>query len=308
MIYPSIAQLIGGTPLLELRNLENNHHLQARLLAKLEKNNPAGSSKDRVALQIILAGERQGLLRPGGTIIEATSGNTGIALCAIAAARGYGCIIVMPDTMSRERRLLISALGGKLVLTPGQEGMTGAVAKARELQKAIPGSIIAGQFINPANPESHYHSTGPEIWEDTDGNVDIFVAGIGTGGTITGTGGYLREKNPKIRIIGVEPKESPLITKGFSGPHSIQGIGANFIPEILDLSMVDEVVTVATEDAYAAGRQLAREEGVLVGISSGCALHAALELAKKEEHKGKTIVVLLPDSGERYLTTPMYQE
>ena len=225
----------------------------------------------------------------------------------MAAARGYKCIIVMPDSMSMERRLLMSAFGGELVLTPGKDGMTGCIARAEELKKQIPGSIIAGQVTNPANPEAHYKTTGPEIWEDTEGNVDIFVAGIGTGGTITGTGRYLREKNPRVRIIGAEPADSPLITKGISGPHGIQGIGANFIPEILDLTIVDEVVTVTTEDSYAAGRRMGREEGILCGISSGCALHVALELAKKEENKGKTIVVLLPDSGERYLTTPMYQ-
>ena len=277
------------------------------MLAKIEGCNPAGSAKDRVALNMILDAEEKGLLKPGATIIEPTSGNTGIGLCAVAAARGYKCLIVMPDSMSMERRLLMTAFGGELVLTPGKDGMTGCIAKAEELQKTIPGSIIAGQFTNPANPEAHYKTTGPEIWEDTEGNVDIFVAGIGTGGTITGTGRYLREKNPNVRIIGAEPADSPLITRGISGPHGIQGIGANFIPEILDLTVVDEVVTVTTEDSYAAGRRMGREEGVLVGISSGCALHVALELAKKEENKGKTIVVLLPDSGERYLTTPMYQ-
>ena len=307
MIYTSSAQLIGRTPLLELTNIEKKDRLCARVLAKLESRNPAGSAKDRVALNMILDAEEKGLLKPGATIIEPTSGNTGIGLCAVAAARGYKCVIVMPDSMSMERRLLMSAFGGELVLTPGAEGMSGCIAKAQELQKTVPGSIIAGQFTNPANPEAHYKSTGPEIWEDTEGNVDIFVAGIGTGGTITGTGRYLREKKPNVKIIGAEPADSPLITKGISGPHGIQGIGANFIPEILDLTLVDEVVTVETADAYAAGRRLGREEGVLCGISSGCALHVALELAKKEENRGKTIVVLLPDSGERYLTTPMYQ-
>ena len=308
MIYTSVTQLMGRTPLLELTNLEKTDHLYARVLAKVEGFNPAGSAKDRVALNMILDAEERGLLTPGATIIEPTSGNTGIGLCAVAAARGYKCIIVMPDSMSRERCLLVSAFGGQLILTPGKDGMTGCIAKAEELKKQIPGSIIAGQFTNPANPEAHYKTTGPEIWEDTEGNVDIFVAGIGTGGTITGTGKYLREKNPKITIIGAEPADSPLITKGISGPHGIQGIGANFIPEILDLTLIDEVVTVTTEDSYAAGRRLGREEGILCGISSGCALHVALELAKKEENKGKTIVVLLPDSGERYLTTPMYQD
>ena len=307
MIYRSVTQLMGNTPLLELCNIEKNDHLYARVLAKIEGCNPAGSAKDRVALNMILDAEEKGLLKPGATIIEPTSGNTGIGLCAVAAARGYKCLIVMPDSMSMERRLLMTAFGGELVLTPGKDGMSGCIAKAEELKKEIPGSIIAGQFTNPANPEAHYKTTGPEIWEDTEGNVDIFVAGIGTGGTITGTGKYLREKNPKVRIIGAEPADSPLITRGVSGPHGIQGIGANFIPEILDLKLIDEVVTVTTEDSYAAGRRMGREEGILCGISSGCALHVALELAKKEENQGKTIVVILPDSGERYLTTPMYQ-
>ena len=307
MIYTSVTQLIGGTPLLELTNIEKKDHLYARVLAKIEGANPAGSAKDRVALNMILDAEEKGILTPGATIIEPTSGNTGIGLCAVAAAWGYHCIIVMPDSMSMERRLLMSAFGGELVLTPGELGMSGCIAKAEELKKQIPGSIIAGQFTNPANPEAHYRTTGPEIWADTDGNVDIFVAGIGTGGTITGTGKYLREKNPRVTILGAEPADSPLITRGISGPHGIQGIGANFIPEILDLTVVDQVVTVTTEEAYAAGRRLGREEGILCGISSGCALHVALELAKKEENKGKTIVVLLPDSGERYLTTPMFQ-
>ena len=307
MIYTSVAQLIGKTPLLELTNIEKQDHLYARVLAKLESCNPAGSAKDRVALNMILDAEEKGILTPGATIIEPTSGNTGIGLCAVAAARGYKCIIVMPDSMSMERRLLVSAFGGELVLTPSAIGMTGCIAKAEELKKQIPGSIIAGQFVNPANPEAHYKTTGPEIWEDTEGNVDFFVAGIGTGGTISGTARYLRERNPKITIVGAEPADSPLITRGVSGSHGIQGIGANFIPDTLDLSLVDEVVTVETADAYAAGRRMGREEGILCGISSGCALHVALELAKKEENKGKTIVVLLPDSGERYLTTPMYQ-
>ena len=253
MLYTSSAQLIGNTPLLELSNIEKHDHLCARILAKLEGCNPAGSAKDRVALNMILDAEEKGLLQPGATIIEPTSGNTGIGLCAVAAARGYKCLIVMPDSMSMERRLLMTAFGGELVLTPGSLGMTGCIARAEELQKQIPGSIIAGQFVNPANPEAHYKTTGPEIWEDTDGNVDIFVAGIGTGGTITGTARYLREKNPNVRIIGAEPADSPLITRGISGPHGIQGIGANFIPEILDLTLIDEVVTVTTEDSYAAG-------------------------------------------------------
>ena len=306
-IYTSVAQLIGHTPLLELTNIAKNDNLNARVLAKLEGCNPAGSSKDRVALSMILDAEEKGILKPGSVIIEPTSGNTGIGLCSVAAARGYKCIIVMPDSMSMERRLLMTAFGGELVLTPGAQGMTAAIAKAEELAKELPGSWIAGQFVNPANPKAHYLTTGPEIWEDTDGHVDIFVAGIGTGGTITGTGKYLKEQNPNIKIVGVEPADSPLITKGKAGPHGIQGIGANFIPEILDTKLPDEVVTVTTEEAYAAGRRLGTEEGVLAGISAGAALHVALDLAKKAENAGKTIVALLPDSGERYLTTPMYQ-
>ena len=307
-IYTSVAQLIGKTPLLALNNIAKHDGLKATVLAKLEGCNPAGSAKDRVALSMILDAEEKGILKPGSVIIEPTSGNTGIGLCSVAAARGYKCIIVMPDSMSMERRLLMTAFGGELVLTPGAGGMSAAIAKAEELAQEIPGSWIAGQFVNPANPKAHYLTTGPEIWEDTDGNVDLFVAGIGTGGTITGTGKYLKEKNPNVKIVGVEPADSPLITKGKAGPHGIQGIGANFIPEILDTSLLDEVVTVTTEAAYAAGRRLGTEEGFLAGISAGAALHAALELAKKEENAGKTIVVLLPDSGERYLTTPMYQK
>ena len=307
-IYTSVAQLIGHTPLLELTNIEKNDTLKARVLAKLEGCNPAGSAKDRVGLSMILDAEEKGILKPGSVIIEPTSGNTGIGLCSVASARGYKCIIVMPDSMSMERRLLMTAFGGELVLTPGAGGMSAAIAKAEELAKEIPGSWIAGQFVNPANPKAHYLTTGPEIWEDTDGKVDIFVAGIGTGGTITGTGKYLKEKNPNVKIVGVEPADSPLITKGIAGPHGIQGIGANFVPEILDTSLLDEVVTVTTEEAYASGRRLGTEEGVLAGISAGAALHVALELAKQEENAGKTIVALLPDSGERYLTTPMYQK
>ena len=306
-IYTSAAQLIGKTPLLELTNIAKNDSLKATVLVKLEGRNPAGSAKDRVALSMVLDAEEKGILKPGSVIIEPTSGNTGIGLCSVAAARGYKCIIVMPDSMSMERRLLMTAFGGELVLTPGAGGMSAAIAKAEELAKEIPGSWIAGQFVNPANPKAHYLTTGPEIWEDTDGHVDIFVAGIGTGGTITGTGKYLKEKNPQVKIVGVEPADSPLITKGKAGPHGIQGIGANFIPEILDTGILDEVVTVTTEAAYAAGRRMGTEEGVLAGISAGAALHAALELAKKEENAGKTIVALLPDSGDRYLTTPMYQ-
>ena len=305
-IYTSASQLIGHTPLLELCNIESRDQLSARVLAKLESRNPAGSAKDRVALSMIDDAQAKGLLRPGSTIIEPTSGNTGIGLCSVAAARGYKCIIVMPDSMSMERRLLMTAFGAQLVLTPGAEGMTGAIAKAEELAREIPGSIIAGQFVNPANPEAHYRTTGPEIWEDTDGDVDIFVAGIGTGGTVTGVGRYLKEQNPNVKIVGVEPADSPLLTQGRSGPHGIQGIGANFIPEILDAALLDEVIPVTTEDAYTAGRRLGREEGILGGISSGAALWAALELAKRPENEGKTIVALLPDSGDRYLTTPMY--
>ncbi len=306
-IYTSVSQLIGRTPLLELCNIERHDQLKARVCVKLEGFNPAGSAKDRVALNMILDAEEKGLLKPGGVIIEPTSGNTGIGLCAVAAARGYHCIIVMPDSMSMERRLLMGAFGGELVLTPGDLGMSGCIAKAEELKQRNPGSMIAGQFENPANPQAHYQTTGPEIWEDTNGAVDIFVAGIGTGGTISGTGRYLKEQNPHIRIVGVEPADSPLLTQGRSGPHGIQGIGANFVPEIYDPSVVDTVCTVTTQEAYAAGRRLGTEEGLLAGISAGAALHAALLLAKAEENAGKTIVVLLPDSGERYLTTPMYQ-
>ena len=307
-IYTSSSQLIGKTPLLELCNIEKKDTLKARLLVKAEGFNPGGSAKDRVALAMILDAEEKGILKPGSVIIEPTSGNTGIGLCSVAAARGYRCIIVMPDSMSMERRLLMTAFGGDLVLTPGAEGMTGAIAKAEQLQKEIPGSFIAGQFENPANPRAHYLTTGPEIWQDTDGQVDIFVAGIGTGGTITGTARYLKEKNPALKAVGIEPADSPLITQGKAGPHGIQGIGANFIPVILDRSVVDEVVTVTTEQAYTAGRRLGKEEGLLCGISGGAALHAALQLAKLEENAGKTIVALLPDSGERYLTTAMYKE
>ena len=305
-IFTSVAQLIGRTPLLELTNIEKHEGLKARVLAKLEGCNPAGSAKDRVALSMILDAEEKGILKPGSVIIEPTSGNTGIGLCSVAAARGYKCIIVMPDSMSMERRLLMTAFGGELVLTPGAQGMTAAIARAEELAREIPGSWIAGQFVNPANPKAHYLTTGPEIWEDTEGCVDIFVAGIGTGGTVTGTARFLKEKNPAVKIVGVEPADSPLLTRGVAGPHGIQGIGANFVPEILDTGLLDEVVTVTTEEAYVSGRRLGTEEGVLAGISAGAALHVALELAKKEENAGKTIVALLPDSGERYLTTAMY--
>ena len=307
MIYTSVTELIGSTPILELKNIAKNDSLSVRLLAKLEGTNPAGSAKDRVALSMILDAEEKGVLQPGSVIIEPTSGNTGIGLCSVAAARGYKCIIVMPDSMSIERQKLMTAYGAQLVLTPGAGGMAAAIAKAEELKAQNPGSIIAGQFDNPANPAAHYRTTGPEIWADTDGKVDIFVAGIGTGGSITGTGRYLKEQNSDVKIVGVEPADSPLLTKGTAGPHGIQGIGANFVPSILDTGIIDEILTVTTSDAYVAGRRMGTEEGVLAGISGGAALWAALELAKRPENAGKTIVALLPDSGDRYLTTPMYQ-
>lgn len=304
-IYPSVEALIGHTPLVELSNLE--HGTGVRILAKLERTNPGGSVKDRVALAMINDAEQRGLLVPGSVIIEPTSGNTGLGLACIASIRGYRCIIVMPDSMSMERRLLMAAYGAELVLTPGAEGMAGAIAKAEALSHEIPGSFIPSQFDNPANPAAHYGTTGPEIWEDTDGTVDIFVAGVGTGGTITGVGKYLKECNPAIRIVAVEPAASPLLSGGQAGSHGLQGIGANFIPSILDTGLIDEVITVTDEDAYAAGRKLAAREGILAGISSGAAVHAAMELAGKPENSGKTIVVLLPDTGERYLSTPMFR-
>ena len=306
MLYSSVTDLIGGTPMLELKNIAAKDSLSVRLLVKLEGCNPAGSAKDRVALNMILDAEEKGLLQPGSVIIEPTSGNTGIGLCSVAAARGYKCIIVMPDSMSTERQKLMTAYGAELVLTPGAGGMSAAIAKAEELKASLPGSIIAGQFDNPANPAAHYRTTGPEIWADTQGKVDIFVAGIGTGGTITGTGKYLKEQNPDVKIVGVEPADSPLLTQGTAGPHGIQGIGANFIPSILDTGVIDEIMTVTTEAAYTTGRRMGTEEGVLAGISGGAALWAALELAKRPENAGKAIVALLPDSGERYLSTPMY--
>jgi len=306
-IFASAAQLIGRTPLLELGNIEKHDGLASRLLVKLESRNPAGSAKDRVALAMVEDAEKRGLLSPGAAIIEPTSGNTGIGLCSVAAARGYRCIIVMPDSMSRERIMIMRALGAEVVLTPGAGGMSAAIARAEEIAAATPGSWIAGQFTNPANPAAHYAATGPEIWADTDGKVDIFVACIGTGGTISGTGRYLKEQRADIRVVGVEPAESPLLTEGRAGPHGIQGIGANFIPDTLDRSVVDEVVTVRTEEAYAAGRRMGKEEGILVGISSGAALCAALRLAQDPANAGKTVVALLPDSGERYLTTAMYE-
>lgn len=306
-IYKNIEELIGKTPLLELTHLEEIHNLDARVLAKVEFLNPGGSAKDRVAKKMVEDAEAKGILKAGATIIEPTSGNTGIGLAVMAAARGYRAIIVMPDSMSMERRLLMSAFGAELVLTEGAKGMAGAIAKAEELAKEIPGAFIPGQFDNPANPQAHYESTGPEIYEDTDGKVDIFVAGIGTGGTITGVGRYLREKNPDVQIIGVEPASSPLLTEGRAGSHGLQGIGANFVPSILDTKLYNEIIPVKEEEAYAAGRAVAQKEGLLVGISSGAAIHAALEVAKRPENKGKNIVVLLPDTGDRYLSTSMFQ-
>ncbi len=306
MIYTSLDQLIGRTPMLRLKNIETELGLEANIIAKLEANNPAGSVKDRVALAMINQAEKEGKLKPGSTIIEPTSGNTGIGLCAVAAARGYRAIIVMPDSMSVERQKLMRAYGAELVLTPGSEGMSGAIAKAEELAVEIPDAIIAGQFTNPANPKAHYDTTGPEIYEDTEGRIDIFVAGVGTGGTLSGTGKYLKEKNPDIKVVAVEPADSPLLSQGRTGAHGIQGIGANFIPETLDRSVYDEIVTVKTEDAYSLARLMGTKEGVLCGISGGAALYAATELAKRPENKGKNIVVILPDSGERYLSTALY--
>lgn len=303
-IYSSADQLIGNTPLLEVPRLRKAEGLGARVLVKLEYFNPAGSVKDRVGKAMIDTAEAEGKLKPGSVIIEPTSGNTGIGLAAVAAARGYRIIIVMPDTMSIERRLLMKAYGAELVLTEGKLGMSGAIARAEVLQKEIPGSIIAGQFVNPANPAVHKATTGPEIWADTDGNVDIFVAGIGTGGTITGTGSYLKSRNPYVKVVGVEPAASPVLTKGTSGPHKIQGIGAGFVPEVLDVTVCDEILAVTDEDAYAAAKKIARVEGVFVGISSGASLWAAMELAKRPENAGKTIVALLPDGGDHYLSTP----
>ena len=307
-IYTSAEQLIGHTPLLELTHIEKKLDLKAKVLAKLEGFNPGGSAKDRVALAMINDAEEKGLLRPGSVVIEPTSGNTGIGLAVICTLRGYRCIIVMPDSMSMERRMLMKAYGAELVLTPGALGMQGAIEKAEELAADIPGSFIPGQFTNPANPEAHIRSTGPEIWEDTQGTVDIFVAGVGTGGTLTGVGRYLKEKKPSMRIVAVEPASSPLLGGGSAGPHGLQGIGANFIPKILDTQLYDSVIPVTEADAYAAGRLLGTTEGILAGISSGAALWAAIETAKKEENAGKTIVVLLPDCGDRYLSTPMFAD
>ena len=307
-IYTSVDQLIGGTPLLELSRLEREEGLEARILAKLECFNPAGSTKDRAARAMLDDAEARGLLRPGSVVIEPTSGNTGIGLASVAAARGYRVIIVMPETMSMERRLLMKAYGAELVLTEGAEGMKGAIARAEELAAEIPGSFIPGQFVNPANPAAHRASTGPEIWEDTGGKVDIFVAGVGTGGTITGVGQYLKEKNPAVKIVAVEPQDSPVLGGGCPGPHGIQGIGAGFVPVVLDTGVYDEIIPVSGADAFAAGRQVGRMEGVLVGISSGAAVWAAVRLARRPENRGKTIVALLPDAGDRYLSTPLFQE
>ncbi len=306
-IYTSADQLIGGTPLLELTHIEKEEGLKARVLAKLEYFNPAGSVKDRIALAMIDDAEERGVLKPGSVIIEPTSGNTGIGLAAVAAARGYRIIIVMPETMSVERRQLMKAYGAELVLSEGTKGMPGAIAKADELAKEIPNSFIAGQFVNPANPKIHRETTGPEVWNDTDGQVDIFVAGVGTGGTITGVGEYLKAQKSEVKVVAVEPAASPVLSKGVSGPHKIQGIGAGFVPEVLNTGIYDEIIPVANEDAFAVGRLIGRKEGVLVGISSGAAAWAAIELAKRPENEGKTIVVLLPDTGDRYLSTPLFE-
>ena len=306
-VYCSVEQLIGHTPLLELGRIMKNEGLSARLLAKLEMRNPAGSVKDRVAKAMLDDAEEKGLLKPGAVIIEPTSGNTGIGLCAIAALRGYRCIIVMPASMSRERQLLMKAYGAEVVLSPAEKGMAGAIAMAEELARQYPDSFIPGQFVNPANPAAHEATTGPEIWADTDGSIDIFVAGAGTGGTVIGCGRFLKQQNPDIQIIAAEPADSPVLSGGKAGKHGIQGIGAGFVPEILDMSVIDEVVTVKDADAFAAARMIARSEAILTGISSGAALHAAIALAKRPENAGKTIVVLLPDSGERYLSTSLYE-
>lgn len=307
-IYKSLTELIGGTPLLELTQFEKDYQLEATMLAKLEYFNPAGSVKDRVAKSILDDAEQSGKLKPGGTIIEPTSGNTGIGLAAVAAARGYKLIITMPETMSVERRMLMKAYGAELVLTNGKKGMSGAIEKADELHREIPGSLIAGQFTNPANPKAHFETTGPEIYEDTDGKVDIFVAGVGTGGTVSGVGKYLKSKNPDVKVVAVEPATSPVLTKGKSGAHGIQGIGAGFVPDTLDTSVYDEVIAVEDADAYKFSRAVTASDGLLVGISAGAAICAGVQLARRPENKGKTIVVLLPDSGERYLSTPLFAE
>ena len=307
-IYTSADQLIGKTPLLELTHIEKAHDLKAKIVAKLEYFNPAGSVKDRIAKAMIDDAEAKGLLKAGSVIIEPTSGNTGIGLASVAAARGYRIIIVMPETMSVERRQLMKAYGAELVLTEGAKGMKGAIAKADELAKEIPNSFVAGQFVNPANPKAHYETTGPEIWADTDGKVDFFVAGVGTGGTITGTGKFLKEKNPAVKVVAVEPKTSAELSTGIAGSHKIQGIGAGFVPDVLDTKIYDEIIPVDNDDAFAVGKEMGHREGVLVGISSGAALWAAIELAKRPENAGKTIVVLLPDTGDRYLSTPLFAD
>ena len=307
-IYTSADQLIGKTPLLELTHIEKAHDLKAKILAKLEYFNPAGSVKDRIAKAMIDDAEQKGLLKEGSVIIEPTSGNTGIGLASVAAARGYRIIIVMPETMSVERRQLMKAYGAELVLTEGAKGMKGAIARADELAKEIPNSFVPGQFVNPANPRAHFETTGPEIWEDTDGKVDYFVAGVGTGGTITGTGEFLKSKNPAVKVVAVEPKTSAVLSTGVAGPHKIQGIGAGFVPDVLDTKVYDEIIPVDNDDAFQTGKEFGRREGVLVGISSGAAVWAAIELAKRTENAGKTIVVLLPDTGDRYLSTPLFAD
>ena len=307
-IYSSMENLIGGTPLLELKKIEKEFDLKARVLAKLEYFNPAGSVKDRIAKEMILDAEEKGILKSGSTIIEPTSGNTGIGLAAVGTARGYKVILVMPETMSVERRMMMKAYGAEIVLSEGSKGMKGAIVKAEELHQSIPGSIIPGQFDNSANPRAHYKTTGPEIWEDTDGEVDIFIAGVGTGGTVSGVGKYLKGKKPSVEVIAVEPKGSPVLSEGHPGPHKIQGIGAGFVPKTLDTSIYDKVVTAVEEDAYKAARDMGKREGILVGISSGAALSVAIEEAKKIENEGKTIVVLLPDTGDRYFSTPLFKE
>lgn len=307
-IHTNILDLVGNTPLVELTKIEKDEHLKARVAAKIESFNPAGSAKDRIALNMIKSAEKEGKIKPGATIIEPTSGNTGIGLALVCAQRGYQLILTMPETMSVERRNLIKAYGAKVVLTPGSDGMKGAIAKANELAEEIPNSFIPSQFTNMSNPEIHYLTTGPEIWKDTDGKVDMFVAGVGTGGTLSGTGKYLKEKNPKIEVVAVEPETSPLLSKGYAGPHKIQGIAAGFVPETLDTRIYDEIVTVSDQHAFEMGRRLAQEEGLLVGISSGAAAYAAVELAKRPENEGKLIVVLLPDTGERYLSTAMFNQ
>lgn len=305
-IYKSVSELVGRTPLLELSNYEKAENLEATVLAKLERFNPAGSVKDRIAKAMIEDAEAKGILKQGSVIVEPTSGNTGIGLAVMGAARGYKVVLTMPETMSVERRNLLKAYGAELVLTEGAKGMKGAIEKAEELAKSLPDAFLAGQFVNPANPAAHKATTGPEIWEDTDGKVDIFVAGVGTGGTLSGVGAYLKEKNPAVKIVAVEPADSPVLSQGKSGPHKIQGIGAGFVPDTLDTRIYDEIITVTTQEAFAAGKAVAQKEGMLVGISSGAAVHAAAVLAKRPDNKGKTIVALLPDTGERYLSTPMF--